>query len=386
MDVAKLREQIPACRRLTYVNTGWSGPSPLRVTQAIKDRLDYEMNDGPTTEQVYASGKEISANTREAVARLLNASPEEICLTQNTTDGLNIVINGLPWRSGDEIITCDLEHSSVLIPSYFQRKRHGVVVKVLSMAPHESRESILEKIQAAMSERTRLVFLSHIEYSCGTRMPVEEIRKLTKDRGILMLLDGAQTAGHIALDMRDIDCEFYSIPGQKWLLASEGVGALYMRKDMISQVEPMKVAGRAVVSHEDPYEFEPETASMDKFLLSSTSAALYSGMLEAIKLIESIGVADIEQRNLDLATALKSALGETPGVTVVTPMDRSGSSGLVSFAIDGVDPKEAVARMWERHKIVCRAVSYPPSIRVSLHFFNTEEEVGKVVAAVRELV
>ena len=386
MDVTKIREQIPVCRKLTYVNTGWSGPSPLQVTQAIKDRLDYEMNDGPTTEQVYESGKEIKANTLEAVARFLNASPEEICLTQNTTDGLNIVINGLPWRSGDEIITCDLEHSSVLIPSYFQRKRYGVVVKVLSIAPDESQESILAKIQAALTERTRLVFLSHIEYSCGIRMPVEEIRKLTRDRGVLMLLDGAQTAGHLALDMKDIDCEFYSIPGQKWLLASEGVGALYMRKDMIPQVEPMKVAGRAVVSHEDPYEFEPETASMDKFLLSSTSSALYSGMLEAIKLIESIGVADIEQRNLDLASTLKDALRETPGVTVLSPMDRKGSSGLVSFAIDGVDPKDAVARMWERHKIVCRPVSYPSGIRVSLHFFNTEEEVSKVVEAVRELV
>ena len=143
MDVARIREQIPVCQAMTYVNTGWSGPSPVQVVDAIKQRLDLEMTEGPTSPDVYLSGREIQANTRQAMAGLLNAAPEEICITRNTTEGLNIVMSGLRWGPGDEIITCDLEHSSVLIPSYFQQHRHGAEVKVLRMAPNENREAIL---------------------------------------------------------------------------------------------------------------------------------------------------------------------------------------------------------------------------------------------------
>ena len=385
MDVANLREQIPTCRSMVYVNTGWSGPSPVSVTEAIKERLDYEMEQGPTTEDVLESGREIQASLLEAVGQLLNASPREICLTENTTEGLNIVLNGLPWREGDEIITCNLEHSSVLVPAYYQQRRHGAVVKVLDIAPDEQPDAILGKIEAALTDRTRLVFLSHVEYSSGLRMPVKEIRRITKDRGIFMLLDGAQTAGHITLDMKDLDADFYSIPAQKWLLGSEGVGALYIRNDLIPRVEPMQVAGRASLTSADPYQFEPNTSSIDKFLLTSASAPLRAGMLEAIRFIQAIGVEEIESRNLDLAAYAKQALREIPGVTVLSPLDRASSTGLVSFTVDGVDTKEAVAHLWERHRIVARWVGFPPGIRISLHFFNTEEEVNKVVEAVQGL-
>jgi selenocysteine lyase/cysteine desulfurase len=216
-------------------------------------------------------------------------------------------------------------------------------------------------------------------------MPVKEIRSLTKDRGILLLLDGAQTAGHIALDMEDIDCDFYSIPGQKWLLGSEGAGALYMRKELIPQVEPMKVADRSALPLDDPYQFEPNTSSIDKFLLTSTSTPLQAGILEAIRFIQEIGVGEIERRNLDLAASMKHALQEIPGVKVLSPLKEWSSSGLVSFTIDRVDPRVAVSHLWDQHRIVARSVSFPSCIRVSLHFFNTQEEVNKIVEGVRRM-
>ena len=385
MDFLTLREQIPVSQKMIYVNTGWSGPSPLSVTSAIKERLDYEMEEGPTSPDVYASGREIQSKAREAVAGLLNASPDEICLTSNTTEGLNIVVNGLRWREGDEIITCNLEHSSVLIPSYYQRHRHGAVVKVLPIAANAELDMILSKIESAITDRTRMIFLSHIQYSSGLRMPVKEIREMTKDRGILMLLDGAQTAGHIPLDMRKIDCDFYSIPGQKWLLGPEGVGALYIRKDMIPQVEPTSVGGRASLIHDDPYRFEVNTDSIDKFLVSSTSYPLRAGMVEAIRFIEEIGVGDIEKRNLYLAQHLKRELQMIPRVKILSPMPAARASGLVSFTIDGVDPKAFVEHLWSRHRIVARSVNYPPCVRVSIHFFNTRLEVNHVLEAIRKL-
>jgi L-cysteine/cystine lyase len=125
VEIDRIREQIPVCQKMVYVNTGASGPSPVSVVEAIKARLDYEMDQGPSTSEVRDSGREIQDQVRRAVADLLNATPEEICLTKNTTDGINLVINGLSWSQGDEIITCSLEHSSVLVPSYFQQWRHG---------------------------------------------------------------------------------------------------------------------------------------------------------------------------------------------------------------------------------------------------------------------
>lgn len=390
MDVLKIREQMPVCQRMTYVNTGWSGPSPVAVVNAIKERLDLEMNQGPTSPEVYESGRDIQAKTKEAMAALINASTDEVCVTRNTTEGLNIVMNGLTWEQGDEIITCDLEHSSVLIPSYYQQHRHGAVVKVLQFDPNEKRESILGKISDAITDRTKLVYLSHVEYSTGLRMPAKEIRQLIKDRGqdrgILFLLDGAQSAGHIALDMKDLDCDFYSIPGQKWLLGPEGVGALYIRRDLIRQVQPTFVAGRAAVSASNPYGFEPNVETMDKFLLTSTSVALQAGTLEAIKFINDTGVASIEERNLDLSTIMKQALINVPGINLLCPMVRQDSTGLVTLTIDGIAPEEAVTRLWQEHRIVCRQVSFPPGLRISLHFFNTEEEVEQVVGALKGLV
>lgn len=385
MDVAGLRAQIPVCQAMTYLNTGWSGPSPLKVVKAIKERLDYEMDQGPTSPEVYESGREIQSKARKAAARLLNASPEEVCLTQNTTHGLNMVINGLSWRQGDEIITCDLEHSSVLVPSYFQQHRHGAVVKVLSIAPDEEPDRVLEKFEAAISARTRLVFLSHVEYSSGLRMPVKEIRQLTKKNGSLLLLDGAQSTGQIPLDMAAMDCDFYSMPGQKWLLGPEGVGALFIRRDLIDQVQPVFVSSQAARPSDDPYSFEPNPSTIDKLLLSSTNAALQAGLLEAIEFVQEIGIDRIEQRNLDLAGLLKEALAETPGVRLISPLNRDSSTGLVSFAIEGASAPEAVSQLWRQHRIVARPVNFPAGIRVSMHFFNTEEEVYQVVDAVRNL-
>ncbi|MEC9309606.1 MAG: aminotransferase class V-fold PLP-dependent enzyme [Chloroflexota bacterium] len=385
MDSTLIRQQIPVCQNLTYLNTGWSGPSPLSVVNGIKTRLDYEMEQGPMTPDVQQSGLEIREQTRVAVANLINADPSEVVITKNTTDGLNHVMNGLTWNDGDEIITCNLEHGSVLIPSHFQNLRHGVNITVLDFDTNEPSGSIVEKIQNAITDRTRLVFLSHIQYSTGLRMPVNEIRRITKDAGVMLLLDGAQTAGHIKLDMKDIDCEFYSIPGQKWLLGPEATGALYIRQDMIQHVSPTQVAGKAVVPDHNPYKIQTIPDNIDKFQVTSTNVALHAGLLEAVKFVEDIGLEEIENRNLDLANSLKEGLVKINGVKVLSPMTRDNSSGLVSFTLDGWVPSEAVANIWENHRIVCRQVAFPVCIRASMHFFNTEEEVDQLLTAVSGL-
>ena len=385
MDVQKLRDEIPALANLTYLNTGWSGPPPRRVAQALKDRIDLELNEGPTTPPVQERGREVQAQARQAAARLFNADPEEVMVARNTTEGLNIVLSGLDWQEGDEIITCNLEHGSVLITSLVTGKRHGVKVRVVDLDPHDSRETILGKFEAAFTSRTRLLFVSHVEFSTGLRMPAAELARLAHDRGAQIMLDGAQTGGHIHLDMAAEEFDFYSIPGQKWVLGYEGVGALYIRRELIERIYPAHSGGRAVVHPVDYDNVQLAAADMEKFHGGSSSVPLQAAFLEAVQFVEEVGVREIEERNRQLAARLKRQLSDLPAVQVYSPMEPELSSGLVSFALSGWEPPAAVERLWNDHRIVVRQVDFPPGIRASFHFFNTEDEVDQLAQAVKGL-
>ena len=385
MDIDEIRSQIPVLAHTAYMNTGWSGPAPRRVAQAMKDRIDLELEQGTTTSGVYEAGKEIQEQAQAAVARIFNASIDEVMVTRNTTEGLNIVLSGLDWQQGDEIIICDMEHGSVIAPAQLIGQRYGVAVKVVDLEVHDSSETIATKIVAAFTPKTRMVFISHILYATGRRMPAEEIRRATKDRGILMMLDGAQTGGHIELDMARSGFDFYSIPGQKWLLGYEGSGALYIRREHLERIHPAHTGGRAIARPANAHNFQPVADSMEKFLGGSVSVPVQAAFLEATKFIEEAGIYNIETRNLDLAESAKAKLSEVAGVTVLSPSERRDSSGLVTFAVEGQTPISVVERLWEDHKIVVRQVGHPAGVRVSLHFFNTEEEVKLLVGGVREL-
>jgi L-cysteine/cystine lyase len=368
------------------MNTGWQGPPPNSVTAAVKERLEYESETAPTSPAVLDSGKELKVRAREAAANLLNASVDEIALTQNTTHGLAIVLAGLPWEEGDEVITFDIEHNAVLLPALNLGRRFGVKTNVLSLAPNEAHETIADKVEQAITERTRLVFFSHIQYATGLRMPVEAIRNITSQNGVWMLLDGAQTPGHIKLDMQELGVDFYSIPGQKWLLGPQGTGALYIRESAIPLVEPVLAASQFLATDEDRGGLEePNHTLITKFNLGTTSPALAAGFEAGIKFIQGIGDVAIEERNQRLALDLKIRLSDMPGITVYSPFNPDSSSGLVTFAIDGSDPESSVEKLWNNHHIVGRKVAKPAGIRLALDFFNTEEEIDIVCEAIREL-
>ena len=200
------------------------------------------------------------------------------------------------------------------------------------------------------------------------------------------MLDGAQTGGHIKLDMARSGFDFYSIPGQKWMLGYEGAGALFIRREHLERIHPAHTGGRGIASPADAHSFQPVTDTMEKFLGGSVSVPVQAAFLEATKFIEEVGIKNIEERNLDLAASAKSKLAALSGVTVHSPMCRNDSSGLVSFSIAGQEPIPVVEQLWENHRLVVRQVGYPPGIRASLHFFNTDYEVDLLVGGVRELI
>ena len=384
MDIESLRRDIPATQQLVYMNTGWSGPSPRSVVEAIKDRLEYESYEGPTARPVLESRRLLGQKAREAIAGLLGATAEEISLTQNTTEGLNIVLNGLSWKAGDEIITCNLEHSSVLVPVFYLKQRRSLQVKIVDLEVSDGVEEVLAKFEAACTPRTRLFCLSHIMYTVGLRLPLKEICELAHRRGALVLVDAAQSAGHILLNMREMGCDFYAIPGHKWVLGPDGVGALYIKRDLIPQVEPMK-SGGASASYNLDGNFTPNSDQIRKFELTTTSGPLWAGLVAAIEFLQGIGQQAIEARTLSLAEEMRRHLAAIDGVSLLSPDGGPLASGLVTFAIQGTTPQEIGDALWEGGRIVSRTVSHPQGLRVSLDFFNTESELEQVADIVGQL-
>jgi len=384
MDVAGLRAQIPVTQRLIYMNTGWSGPSPRPVVEAIIRQLELEAQEGPTARPVLEEKMGLFQRARQALARLLGADPLEIALTQNTTQGINIVLTGLPWSPGDEVVTCDLEHSSLLIPLYYLRRRQGVTLRIVSLDGCRSPEAVVERFAAAFTPRTRLLAISHIQFSNGLSLPLAELCRLAHSRGALVLVDGAQAVGQVPVEVRRLGCDFYAFPGHKWLLGPDGVGALYIRRELIPSLEPLQVAFGAAASYDQRGSFTPRIDSIHKFELTTQSGPLLAGLIAAIEFLEGIGLVAIGQRALALAELASRRLAAIPGVRLISPQERGLMSGLVCFSVEGVAPREATARLWEEGGIVARTVPETGSTRLSLHFFNTEEEVevvARVVAA-----
>ena len=385
MDVTHLRNQIPATRKVTYLNTGWSGPNPQAVLDKIKEWLDFEAYEGPTAPHVLERHRQLQSETRQAVGRLINASPEEITLTQNTTEGINIILNGMAWRAGDELVTTNLEHSSGIVPCYYLARRKRVKVRIVDMIGVNTPSLILERLEAAITPKTRLIVLSHIMYLNGLCLPLKEIQSLAHDRHIPVLVDAAQSVGQMPLDMKDLGCDFYSLPGHKWLLGPDGTGALYISKELIPQIQPFKVGHHAVSSYDLKGNWEPETQSIRKFELTTSSDPLLAGLIAAIDFLMGIGLQAIQERVCFLSTLAVERLSSIPPLTITSPRHPQLVSGLVSFSAAGADPQQVVTHLWEHSKIVSRWVNDPPGVRLSLDFFNTEEEISRLVACLKEL-
>lgn len=386
MDVQGLRLQIPATQKVVYLNTGWSGPSPRPVLDEITRVLEYENSEGPTTRHVQDLHHAIKDEARSAFASFVGAAPDEIVLTDNTTRGINIVLNGLPWQPGDRIVTDDLEHGSGLVPSMHLSKRLGVRLHIVKLRPSDPVPVLLEKLEEAITPHTRLLVLSHIMYSSGLRLPLGEVHRMAHRRGARVVIDAAQGPGQVALDLHAAQCDYYAMPAHKWVLGPDGVGALYVRRDLLEELTPAEVSGRAALSYDQQGAFEPNTGSVAKFELTTSSMPLLAGATAAIGFLRSIGMDQIEGRWQELARYARSRLSALDGVAITSPPEGPTASGLVTFTLAGWEPGAAVEELWKRNRVVARAVRYPPGIRLSIDFFNTQEELDLVADTAGELL
>jgi L-cysteine/cystine lyase len=360
-----------------YLNTGSSGPPPYYVIEAMREADDF--CSGPAYLEgvgLFYQQAEYASRAREAAARLIGAGPDDMALTQNTTHGMNLGVASLDWKEGDEAVSATTEHPGCLAPLHNLKRRHGVNVHLV--APPVTPE----KIEATLTPKTRLVALSHVDWTNGEVLPLREICALARDREILTLVDGAQSVGNIEVDVPATGADMYAFTGHKWVLGPEGMGALYVRPGLpvhSPNVGFMSLPSPADFDAHGNYELRPDARRFEASTMSPALAGGFAAAAEAVHERGSDGFAEIRRR----AGLLTNLLSELARVAVLSP--RPARSGLVSFEVEGVAASDAVESLLEQ-KFILRYVPGPSTyVRASTHLFNTDEELGALAEAVRRL-
>jgi L-cysteine/cystine lyase len=237
--ITHIRQAMPATRNHVYLNTGTFGPLPAHVLDVMQTRLQKEWQQGRLGAGMMEAIS-IYEEARQEVARFMNARVDEIVLTANTTAGLNIVSHGIDWQAGDEVITTNHEHIGVYAPLYQIRDQVGIKIHVVDLG-EQATAPLAEAVRQRINERTRLIVLSHVTWTTGTILDVQAVSRVGRELSVPVLVDGAQSAGNISIDMQALDIDFYAIPMQKWLCGPDGTGALYVRQKSQHYVKPVYV-------------------------------------------------------------------------------------------------------------------------------------------------
>ena len=384
MTLTALRESIRATRDVIYMNTGFTGPSPEPVLSRMREVFENEAAVGPASVEGLAQTRAITEEARQVVASLLNASVDEVAVTHGTTEGINLAIYGLDWQPGDEFVTCNLEHPALATPANVLEER-GVDVKRVEVSANASSGEALELIASAITPKTKLVGLSHVQYSCGLKLPAKQLAEAAHRSGALLALDGAQTGGQLAIDVKALGVDVYSISGQKWMLGPNATGAVYISEEAQRRISPLFTTHAVADARAMPADGPVGANSMMRFRIASQSPALTAGFVTAIKLLQDIGLEEVEAHCDALADQLRQGVAAIPGCGVTGPISGDATCGLTAVTVENWEPRQLVDALWQRWRIAVRAINFPPAIRFSTAPFNTAEEVDQALEALRTL-
>lgn len=376
----KLRKQFLIPSRYTYLNTGGLGASPVPVINRVLRVME--------SEEMYPSASHDEDNSlriKEKIAAFLGrrVKPEQIAFTSTATEGINIIMNGIPFEKGDEIITSSHEHVAMEIPLLYHIKKDGIIVKVFEPDLNNANGNV-EQIERLITPRTRLIFISHVTCTTGQIFPVARIGDLARSRNILFALDGAQAVGQLPFNIEDTNADFYVFSGHKWLLGPKRTGILYVDPRQISFLSPSIVGAFSSLSHDlgkNNLELHP-TAS--RFEYGTRNNSLIEGLEEAIDFISTIGITNIWNHNRFLAELFLQELRKIPGITVLSPSEAEYRSSLITFKVNGGEIDKLTA-FFKRDQIRCRVVSEAGlnAIRASFHVYNGENDLNKLVKSLK---
>jgi L-cysteine/cystine lyase len=381
--LAAVRQALPAVGAGIYLNTGSAGPLPRETARAMADLAEYELTVGRGAPDYDLQAFERMAEARAAVAAVLTADVDTVALTHSTTEGMNVAAWGIDWREGDRAVTTNLEHPGGLGPLLALRERRGVDLRIVDIGRGEDDRRSLTAFDAAIDGRTRLVALSHVAWTTGAVLPVAAIAEIAHRAGALVLVDGAQAAGAIAVDVTALAADAYALPAQKWLLGPEGMGALWVAPSAADRLRPTFSGWFGFEEAGTRLPYRPFTDAR-RFEWGTFHRPSVLGFARSCGwLAMFVGLDYVYGRGATLARRAADALAAIDGVEVISPRDRLGP--LVTFRISGWPAEVALDELGRRTFAIARTVPETDWLRLSVGFFNTDAELDRVAATVAEL-
>lgn len=374
-----VREQFPLDRNVTYLNNGTMGPSPYPVIEAVKKGMM------DTDQYMSYSGWERAA---QKIATFVGADENEIALTHNVTEGINTYAWGLPLKKGDEVILTTHEHVGNAFPWLNRQKLHGIVIKTFS--PANTAAETLNRIDALISKKTRVIAVPHIPCTQGQVFPIKEICTLGKSKGLFVVVDGAHGPGMIPLNLHDMGCDAYTSCGHKWMLGPKGTGFLYVRKDFQQTLQTYFVGGGSDNAQwnmaANPVVMGDYADSAHRYYGGTQNLGLYRGVEAAIDFINHIGIEVIHKRISYLGKYTQDALlGAGDKIEMLTPTESVSRCAVNAFRIKGVHFEQFNKTALD-HKIRIRIV--PENglncLRVSTHIYNNTSEIDKLMELIHQ--
>lgn len=367
-----VKRQFTVREGLIMLNAANLCPSPLSVQKKLFELTkDVDSDPSFTNRAKFAGMKE---KVRVGIAEYVSADPDEIALTRNTSEGNNIVINGLRLGKGDEVIFWDQNHPTANVAWDVRAKRYGYrVIRVQTPENPRDPEDLMRPFEAAVTTRTKVMCFSHVSNVSGIRLPAKELCQMARSKGILTLVDGAQTFGTYPLFLHDMGCDFYTASSHKWFCGPREMGILYVRRGMADAVYPSIVGvGWENARSNGAIKFET---------LGQQAVARFGAMLEAVEFHNTLGAMRISSRARMLADAVRNGVKKRiPQARFITPMEHQRSWGVVIFHIPGIDTSQVLEILYRKHLVGCAVMG--DNIRFSPHFYNTLEEIDKAVYAV----
>ncbi len=378
---------------LVYLDSAATSQKPLQVIEAMEHY--YKKDNANVHRGVHTLGNRATEGyegARETVRKFLNASStEEIIFTRGTTTALNLVAQSYGRANvseGDEILITYMEHHSNIIPWQQLAKATGAVLKYIDL--EEDGTLSLEKVSAAMTDRTKIVSIMYVSNVLGTMNPIKGITEIAHAHNAIMVVDAAQAAPHLKLDVQDLDCDFLAFSGHK-LCGPTGIGALYGKKALLNEMEPTEFGGEMIdfvglydsTWKELPWKFEGGTPII--------AGAI--GMAAAIDYIEAIGLDKIEQHEHELVAYAMEQMETVEGLEIYGPRDSSQRAGIVTFNLESVHPHD-LATVLDMNGIAVRAghhccqplmkwLDVSATARASFYLYNTKQDVDRLVEGLR---
>ncbi|WP_027420767.1 aminotransferase class V-fold PLP-dependent enzyme [Crocinitomix catalasitica] len=361
-----------------YFNVASLGPSP----RSVIDTICNTMRD---LETICSHGHHMTENTHLEIAKFLNVEANEIAITRNATEGMNIMAKMLRLKAGDEVILTKEEHVGGAAPWLALQENIGIKVVLVDM--DYSGETNLKRITDKVTSKTKAIMFSHITCTTGMRLPVKEIAAFCRKNNIYSCVDGAQALGMFPIDLTDLDPDFYTASGHKWLLGPKGTGVLYIRTELIKKLKPV-FTGAYTVSDFDLQEMtftNVFSAQREEYGTRNTSIIL--GIETAIEFISTIGIENVGRRGLEFATYFRQKIKDLEKVEILTPENPAFAASIITIRIAGVDNLELNMKISVDHGIRLRGIYENDinGIRISFCVFNTYKEVDNLVKVIREV-